>query len=319
MPQDAGFYGSSSEEEVTPLDENMGRRGSESAHLIATPTGEPARARSPSIHSISSSSSRVSAREREASWDHVQPGEETQTPITQNAGDHEQDIFYDDADPTVQQNPNGRGDTQRPAVDQLSLSSNATSSSRHNRNDSWVGVITQSSSSDSDHRHTPTNFDTHFYSTNILLSGITLPIKIPTSSFPGEVGDVSKLQYININYNDRKQRLLLELLVLSDSANSNIFVPNLLGHWSPPSPSPYQRYTHTSDNRALQCPHHPETCHLPWLRKACRTCRQFCARGVCVGFRMWLCTSRLHTTGFSVYQSHQSPCPRISVSHNPHQ
>jgi hypothetical protein len=78
----------------------------------------------------------------------------------------------------------------RLAFDQRSHSSKATTrSTGHNRNGSWNGAT--SASSDSDHPTQLMNFDTHSFPTRISLNGFDLPIKIPTSTFPGEVSNVS--------------------------------------------------------------------------------------------------------------------------------
>ncbi|EIW78386.1 spindle pole body interacting protein [Coniophora puteana RWD-64-598 SS2] len=73
-------------------------------------------------------------------------------------------------------------------------STDASSSSSHNYNSAYSGAIPTSSDP---YLRTGLSKDTHFYQTTISYKGHHLPIKVPLSTFPEEVGEYSLIQLIS--------------------------------------------------------------------------------------------------------------------------
>ena len=98
--------------------------------------------------------------------------------------------------------------------------------------------------------------DTHFYHTTVAYKDHQLPIKMPLSTFPEEVGDVCGFRHV----------LLLPLI----DKDSSVF-PHHFDQGIFIAPTPYGTYTpafahqwvsYTSDNCVVQCSRNRETYHL---------------------------------------------------------
>lgn len=98
--------------------------------------------------------------------------------------------------------------------------------------------------------------DTHFFPTTIAYKGHQLPIKMPLSTFPEEVGDVRGFPRITglIPPTDGNP-----ILVLADPINPDVLYTNRDRHWSTPSTSAYERVAHTSCHSPVQRVDHGET------------------------------------------------------------
>lgn len=105
--------------------------------------------------------------------------------------------------------------------------------------------------------------DTHFYHTTVAYKDHQLPIKMPLSTFPEEVGDVRLFtHYVEFNPTDNV------LTVLSDHSDQDLlgFPPG--GRACSPSSS-FKRTSNPSHNRSFQCPCDRKTNCLPWSQTTC--------------------------------------------------
>lgn len=83
--------------------------------------------------------------------------------------------------------------------------------------------------------------DTHFYHTSVAYRDHQLPIKMPLSTFPEEVGDVCCYFVIS-----NEEQLKWEILVLLDHSDKRVFFPSTRIRSPSPSPS-YKWATNSPD------------------------------------------------------------------------
>lgn len=107
--------------------------------------------------------------------------------------------------------------------------------------------------------------DTHFFQTTIAYKGHQLPIKMPLSTFPEEVGDVSihicpcLAPYADVN------------AVFSHSIDTNALQPCGDHVGSPSSTSAYKRQPHASGHDTFQRSRNRQTHHISGTQSACRS------------------------------------------------
>ena len=98
--------------------------------------------------------------------------------------------------------------------------------------------------------------DTHFFPTTIAYKGHQLPIKMPLSTFPEEVGDVRDLLCFT---GFTSQADGNPVLVLADPADPDIFDTNRDRHRTTPPTFTYEWLAHTPCHPAVQRVDHGET------------------------------------------------------------
>ena len=98
--------------------------------------------------------------------------------------------------------------------------------------------------------------DTHFFPTTIAYKGHQLPIKMPLSTFPEEVGDVWDFLCFSGLISPADGNLTL---VLTDSVDSDVFYIDCDCHWAPSSTFAYKWVAHTSCHLVVQRLDHRET------------------------------------------------------------
>ena len=99
--------------------------------------------------------------------------------------------------------------------------------------------------------------DTHFFPTSIAYKGHQLPIKMPLSTFPEEVGEVRDLLYFTRFTTSPADGN--PVLVLADSTDPDIFNTNRHGHRTTSPTFAYERFTHAPYHSAVQCVDHGKT------------------------------------------------------------
>ena len=91
--------------------------------------------------------------------------------------------------------------------------------------------------------------DTHFFHTSVAYKGHQLPIKMPLSTFPEEVGDVRDVPPISKSERNTNARNLV--LVLFNHSRQGFLVPST-SFWPTPSPSPHKRPSNTPHYHSVQ-------------------------------------------------------------------
>jgi hypothetical protein len=106
--------------------------------------------------------------------------------------------------------------------------------------------------------------DTHFYHTSIAYKGHQLPIKMPLSTFPEEVGDVCCL---TTSPSGGRVLLTTDLLVLAHTTYPNVLYTYRNCHW-PASPTfTHQWQSHSSCYYSVQRACHRQAYHIPRLQQ----------------------------------------------------
>lgn len=132
--------------------------------------------------------------------------------------------------------------------------------------------------------------DTHFFPTTIAYKGHQLPIKMPLSTFPEEVGDVRDLLCFTgfTSLADGNP-----VIVFIDSAHPDIFDANCDRRWTAPSAFTYERFPHTPRHLVVQCIDHGETDRVPRSQSAGGSSVQLRSFRLCVGIRVRIGSSRV--------------------------
>ena len=137
-----------------------------------------------------------------------------------------------------------------PSISRHRMSMDASSTSSSNAHGS--GIATHMTLGDPLHGIK----DTHFFPTTIAYKGHQLPIKMPLSTFPEEVGDVWDFLCFNELIEPADGNLIL---VLADSARSNVFDTDCDRHWTTSSTFTHEWLAHTPSHSFVQCVDHGET------------------------------------------------------------
>ena len=132
--------------------------------------------------------------------------------------------------------------------------------------------------------------DTHFFPTTIAYKGHQLPIKMPLSTFPEEVGDVRDLLCFTGFASPANGN---PVLVLVDSADSDVFDTNCDRHWATPSTFTHEWFAYTPGHPVIQRIDHGETNRVLGPRSAGGSGVQLRSFRLCVGIWMWVSFSRV--------------------------
>lgn len=135
--------------------------------------------------------------------------------------------------------------------------------------------------------------DTRFFPTMIMYKGHQLPIKIPLSTFPEEVGDVWGFLHIL----DSPHRLTDILsTVFTDSTDSDVFNTDCDRHWTTSSTFAYEWDTHQPYYTAVQRVDYGETDRISGSWSASWPSSQLRPLCLCVGIWMWISSARVRRT-----------------------
>ena len=171
-----------------------------------------------------------------------------------------------------------------PSISRNRTSADASSTSSSNAHGS--GVIPHMTPGDPLHGIK----DTRFFPTTIVYKGHQLPIKIPLSTFPEEVGDVwGFLRIMNLLHPLTK----ILSIVLANSVDSDVFDTDGDRHWATSSASAHERVVYTPCYLAVQCIDYGETDRVSGSRQAgwpSSKLRSFCLRA---GIWMWVDFARV--------------------------
>ena len=133
--------------------------------------------------------------------------------------------------------------------------------------------------------------DTHFFPTSIAYKGHQLPIKMPLSTFPEEVGEVRDLLcFTGFTASPADGN---PVLVLADSADSDVFHTNCDRHRTTSSAFAYERFTHTSCHTVVQCVDHGKADRVLGSQPAGWSSVQLRSLRLCVGIWVWIGFARV--------------------------
>jgi len=172
-------------------------------------------------------------------------------------------------------------------------STDASSSSSQN----YRHIPPRTPYSDSHFRHGIVK-DTHFYHTTAAYKDHHIPIKMPLSTFPEEVGDVSFSNFHNI-VNE-----FMSCIVLSNNPHQGLLTA-FSRSWAGPSASTHKRSSNTPHHRVVQCSCYWKTYHFLGPQTTSRRGLRFCVGCLCLGFGMWCRPERLHRKSVSLCQSEE--------------
>ena len=141
--------------------------------------------------------------------------------------------------------------------------------------------------------------DSHFYHTTIAYKEHLLPIKMPLSTFPEEVGEVSLSCCLLMH----STRLNLEPVFPYHPHPSIPISTERV--WPSASSSAQQWNPYPSYHYPFQCPPHWEARHFPRPQSSCWSSIRICTRSVRLGLRLWCRTSWPYRACIPVRQSDQ--------------
>lgn len=139
--------------------------------------------------------------------------------------------------------------------------------------------------------------DTHFFPTTIAYKGHQLPIKMPLSTFPEEVGDVWNFLCFTgiISSADGNT-----IPVLADSVGSDVFYTDRDRCWTASSTFAHEWVVHTSCHPVIQRADHRETDRVPGSQQAGGPSGQLRPFRLRVGIWVWVDFARVRRTRLSL-------------------
>lgn len=197
----------------------------------------------------------------------------------------------------------------------------SSNSSHHTRKDDHINYHGSASSmatpmanggSSDTHLRTAYAKDTHFFHTVIDYEGHQLPIKMPLSTFPEEVGDVRSSQLSILSM--RPYRGAFSRAVLPHPTDSNLFEPHFNAVWTPPSTPSHEWADNPSYHDSVQRARYREANHLLGVPAARRASLQLRSIGLCVRLRLWHYIPRVHRACLPLRQLDQQRGVGVNVS-----
>ncbi len=141
--------------------------------------------------------------------------------------------------------------------------------------------------------------DTHFFPATMDYNDHLLPIRLPLSTFPEEVGDVS---YILLS--SYCSCALTRRSVFPYPACADLLVCDC--QWTSTPTPPYQRVPDSPSNHLIQRINYRKADHIPWTPSTRWSSFQLCPLCLRTWLRMWDRLERVHQAGLSLCEPHES-------------
>ena len=189
----------------------------------------------------------------------------------------------------------GSGTISGPSRPRRSTDASSSSSQAHGKEQSYRHIPPRTPYGDSHFRHGIVK-DTHFYHTTAAYKDHHIPIKVPLSTFPEEVGDVSFFSNL-LKYCEE----FMNCIVFSNNPHQGLLTAPSRS-WTCPPPSTHKRPSNPSHHRVVQCSCYRKTHHFLRPQATSRRGLRFCVSSLCLGLGMWCRPERLHRKSVSVCQ-----------------
>lgn len=175
-----------------------------------------------------------------------------------------------------------------------STDASSSSSQAHSKEHSSRHIPPRHPYSDSHYRHGIVK-DTHFYHTTAAYKDHHLPVKMPLSTFPEEVGDVGYHSHWNMSEG------LMSSTVFSNNPRQS-FLPAPNCGWASPPPFTHKWFSNTPYHRVIQCSCYGEAHNFFRPQATSRRSLLVCVSRLCFGLGMWCGPARFHRKSVPVRQ-----------------